>query len=889
MAELNAIHGLKGQVTVTRARMWRLAVLRAWWPFALFAAIFLGSALAGLFERLAPDTAAGLSLLALIAMALLALRSARRFDAPGRDDAMARLDAQSDLRPVSALSDRPARPTREGQALWKAHSERLVAAAQDLRAPGFHSAWRRADPAFLRFIFPAALIGLFVTAGPAGPGRLQRAITPDIGALAGAHEMAIEAWITPPEHTGRAPVFLETDLDSLRVPVGSKAVVRAFSRTAPKLKLAGEGGTASERFARTADGAFEARVTLSQDTRLSVHWWGERAAWNVRASPDAPPVVAFATLPEITRTDRMRFDWTASDDYGIETLDVRVWLREPHPAAPDADDRLPVDIVGLDRRAADDTTEIDTTRHRWAGLAVNVQLVATDASGQEGVSETVAFTLPEKLLLQPIARAAQEARVTVLREPRDYGERLTNREALQADAINPTSSQRLNSAPPGVQRASLLIDALTYEPERYFRDRSVYLGLRMAHAVLETAADKPQAASVEPILWAVALKAEYGSAADALRALLAARKALEQALRDGAPEDEIRRLMEAFKQAANNYIAAKMAEAIANGLPEAPDQSDMAEQGGGSGLGGQDFEDMLKALEELAETGASDQARQLLSDITNMLENLEFQQGGSGKGGFPGLPGGDGGDEDAEDQPQQERELADALERLSDLLRQQRELNDDTLAEQRGATPQRPGEGQMPGGEAMPPGFPGPPGAGLGDRQRELSDETGRLAEGEGPGGGETGSDEATNGQDGGEAANGDENTARGFGALGEGDRDRLEAIARLQERAARELERGNFGLAQRQQEESAKALRDLSAELAGALDELQQARRGEASPDDPFGRPIGGPGSGENVTIPDQAERQRAKDILEELRRRYDEAEDADERDYLQRLLDRF
>ena len=46
---------------------------------------------------------------------------------------------------------------------------------------------------------------------------------------------------------------------------------------------------------------------------------------------------------------------------------------------------------------------------------------------------------------------------------------------------------------------------------------------------------------------------------------------------------------------------------------------------------------------------------------------------------------------------------------------------------------------------------------------------------------------------------------------------------------------------------------------------------------------------SGENVRVPEEAERQRAKDILEELRRRYNESDDEEEREYLRRLLDRF
>jgi hypothetical protein len=56
------------------------------------------------------------------------------------------------------------------------------------------------------------------------------------------------------------------------------------------------------------------------------------------------------------------------------------------------------------------------------------------------------------------------------------------------------------------------------------------------------------------------------------------------------------------------------------------------------------------------------------------------------------------------------------------------------------------------------------------------------------------------------------------------------------------------------------------------------------------MGRSLMGAGNdGEGVSIPEEAERQRAKDILDELRRRYNEAETEEEREYLRRLLDRF
>ena len=158
-------------------------------------------------------------------------------------------------------------------------------------------------------------------------------------------------------------------------------------------------------------------------------------------------------------------------------------------------------------------------------------------------------------------------------------------------------------------------------------DVLVYSGLTTARYALEASTTTDEAKATEPLLWSLALRAEYGSAADAYAALMAAKKALEDALRDGASEEEIARLVEAFKDAAQRYIAAKMAEALANGLEAPPSNEDSAEGPSGSGLGGQGFSDMLDALEDLTETGATDQARQLLADITNMLENLRIPAG----------------------------------------------------------------------------------------------------------------------------------------------------------------------------------------------------------------------------------------------------------------------
>lgn len=123
-------------------------------------------------------------------------------------------------------------------------------------------------------------------------------------------------------------------------------------------------------------------------------------------------------------------------------------------------------------------------------------------------------------------------------------------------------------------------------------------------------------------------------------------------------------------------------------------------------------------------------------------------------------------------------------------------------------------------------------------------------------------------------------------------DPEALDAIRNAQRRAEQALEQGNERLAARNQELATQGLSQINRDIATALDEMQRARRSDQGQmtNDPFGRQTGGMGNnGDDVRIPEEGERQRAKDILEELRKRYNESDDEDEREYLRRLLDRF
>ncbi|MEM9570129.1 MAG: DUF4175 family protein [Pseudomonadota bacterium] len=878
MADLNRIPGTKSLIDRTFARLRQIALWSAWWPFVTLVTVFLIAVFWGAFEHAPAQFAALATLIALTGSVIALWRGLRRYQRPHRDQAISELDGQSDLRPLSTLADRPARPERDAVTLWRAHETRLTDEVRRLNVPGFTETWKRIDPLYLRVALPVLLLLALAVNWSQASSRFADAFDPDYGSLFGADSVRIEAWIAPPEHTGRAPIFINDDQSEIRVPAGSVMTLRAQAPSAPSLRVLSPDGRQTMRFAATPDGAFETTATITADSTVSVRWWGERKVWTVLASPDAPPEVEFVEMPVLGAGDRTEFSWKASDDYGVAKLELAI-----KPVAEDREpDLVGVELGGIAPREAEEESKLDLTRNRWAGARVEVRLKATDGAGQVGYSEPYEFKLPEKLLLQPIAKAIQDVRVTVLREDNPYETAAWELDSTRADAYYVSATQRLQQAPAGVQRGAVMLEAVTYEAPRYFKDVLVYSGLETARYALEASISTDEAKSTEPLLWSLALRAEYGSAADAYAALMAAKKALEDALRDGASEEEISRLMEAFKDAAQRYIAAKMAEALANGLEAPPDNRDSAEGPSGSGLGGQGFSDMLDALEDLTETGATDQARQLLADITNMLENLEFQQGSGSGEGFPGMPGEQG--ENDEDLPEEEREMTETMRELSDLLREQRELNDETLAEQRG---ERGQSGDQQSGEAqsgeqgdaqigeglgdVPDWMEGEDGRSLSDRQRDLADRIEELAENQ--------------------LGSGEEGEGEGGGL----DEDTLEAIERSQRRAGNALEDGNQGRAIRNQEQATRQLRELAEGLAEDLDAARADRLGEQpnggqAGADPFGQGLtGAVDDSDSVDVPDEAERQRAKDILDELRRRYDEAVDEDEREYLERLLDRF
>lgn len=782
---------------------------------------------------------------AMIVFALLAVRARRAFRPPTEAEARARLAADSrlDLSAFESLNDQPARYDAFSVALWRKEQDQAIARIEKARAGGPNVRVGDIDRYQLRYALAVALIAAAVIAGPAAIERLGRAFLPDPGPLLGDQPMAVEAWLTPAAYTRASPISIsELEGESFSTPPSVEATVRVTGPTgAPRLVFDGGGEHRSVRFTRAADGAWEARLAIPGEGRLKVVRFHTRADWRIVPARDARPSASFAapiaTLPE----ERAMLSWRAADDFGIRRVALRVRPLNPPEGLLRAD---PVDVdieapTG-DPRQVEAQSEVDLAPHPYAGMVVEARMVVFDAMGQEGVSDPLRFTMPERIFLQPLARAAIEIRRHILAERRPYrGDVAPRQRAIPAGDIllgnqrielrDYSARPALRRAPDGIRRAARLLDALTMAPEDgYFRDIAVFLGLRLARSELAAAANIDETLVAAETLWRTALRAEYGSAADAERAMLAAYTALLEALRDGASPESIRQLTDALRRASEQYMQALVQEALREGGLENPDDTEDQLT-----VSQQDLDDMIDEVQRLAEQGRMSEAAAMLAMHAMIMNSLQaqIQEQESSQGGEGG-----------------QQQLQQSMDALSQSMGDQRALRDETRQQQG-----QGGGGDQQGGQG---------GGELAERQSQIRQ--------------------------------GLQAAQRMADDAGVAPSEDLNAAGDAMRRAEDALRRGDLEGADAAQTAALDRLRDGAEALAAEMRERgrQGASEGASSAGrDPLGRELSGSGTGEGEGfVPTESDPVRAREIFDEIRRRAQDPNRSEtEREYLRRLLNRF
>ncbi|RUU12639.1 TIGR02302 family protein, partial [Mesorhizobium sp. USDA-HM6] len=665
--------------------------------------------------------------------------------------------------------------------------------------------------------------------------------------------------VPPPAYTGKPPLFLTADVNqaaqTFSVPQGSDVSLRVTGGSGEEtLSYADTNGSARAIEPAAPKGVTPAAAQpvpnqtapkvrqftgkLSSDGTLTLKSGeDDLGRWAFAIIPDKPPTIRFVGEPKRAVNGAVELNYQIDDDYGAASAKAAFELSDPPPAnahplygPPD----MPLTLPRRGGKANTAKTTKDLTEHVWAGSTIKLRLTATDDAGHTATSETKTLVMPERPFSNPLARAVIE-----------------QRRLLALDT---------NAKP----RVLDLMDAITLRPEDTLDNMSHYLAIMSARSRLKLSETDDQLRNEVGYLWEIALGIEEGNLSAAERRLRQAQQALQDAIKNGASDEELEKAMKELREAMNQFLQEFAQRAQQN--PNAPQM-----QQNGRELRQSDINRMMDEIENLAKSGDRDRAQQLLSELQDMMNNL--QAGRQQRGG------------------EQDSEMRQQMDKLGEIMRRQQEMMNDTFRLDQMQRGQRGQNGDQQMGEDGEQGQsqdgqkPGP-----GDDRdplarpkpmtpQEFADALKQLQEGQGQLQSEL--DKLKKGLEGmgmqpnegfGEAGKSMGDAER---SLGEGEGDR--AVGH-QGRALEALRRGA--------KDMMKQMQAMQGDQGGS----EQGGRQQDADRDPLGRPRAtkGPDDGNSVKVPDEIDVQRARQILEAIRKRLGNALSPDiERSYLERLLE--
>lgn len=835
--------------------------------------LFLSAGWVGLF-RAAPFWLHAALLLALFVGLFFSLLPLTRIRWPATPEADRMLEERNRLphQAIRVQDDAPATEGAFGAALWREHQTRMARMVRELDAGLPRPDIARHDPWALRAIPVLLACIAFAYSYSNRAGLVSDAFRLPERELAAA-DIRIDAWVTPPAYTGRAPIFLTGRQDAatsgqnqpedgdpqekaeITIPQFSDLTVRITGAgTEEKVRYAAAGDDEivippSDAKAETAvkpeasepetpktspNGVRNHIYKIAKDGTLSVG--GQ--SWTFKITPDTVPDIAFDGAPRPTVNAALDISYLAHDDYGITQAWAEIKpLEEPAQNARPlyAPPEYRLDLPRRNAREAKATTSRNLSEHPLAGKRVSITLVARDAAGQEGRSVPQEIVLPARRFFEPLAAAVAEQRQVF---------------ALDANQL---------------PRAIDLNDALTLYPEETIPNPTHFLLLKSARTRMQLARNDDMLRDAADHLWEIALGIEDGDLSLADRRLRDAQQKLSDALERNASDEEIARLMDELRQAMQEYMRALAEQAAKNPAVAAnPEMNNVLRQ--------QDLQKMMDQIENLARSGARDQARQMLSELQRMMNNLQAGRMQQQMG-------------------EQNNAMRQQMDKLGELMQRQQQLMDETFKldqalrdrMQRGDPLDGEDEElfgqdmpQEPGQQGDPNGQPNPMDNMTAEQLREALKQLRQQQE--------------SLGKQLGEMQKGLENLGikpgKGFGQA-----------QREMEGAAGALGKGQGEQAVGSQGRALQALREGAQDMMNQMQAQGQGQGpGQGIPQygqngrDPLGRrqQNAGPDFGNQVKVPDEIDTQRARQILEEIRRKLGDSLSPElERQYLERLLD--
>jgi uncharacterized protein (TIGR02302 family) len=852
------ITGLRRRIAGMRATAFAVMaserLLIAALPALGVVAVFLIFSWFGLW-RFLPDWAkiAG-TLVFVLALVAGALRfRSFRWPAPAAVDR--RLEDRSGLshQAISIQTEEPVGGDPFGRALWKAHQARMAGTigAIDSGLPSPDIA--RHDPFALRAVIVLLLVVAWSFSWSNYGGRVRDAFDYS-GPAAARSNLRIDAWVTPPSYTGVAPIYLsgaeiKAPEGLVKVPQFSELAIHISGEDAGDVtftpagdgksvvlvpeKAAGEKAPAGFRTnLPTKNASYKLKLTRDGDVSVG----GTTYAFSIIA--DKKPEIAFSKEPSRAVNGALEIAFEAKDDYGVTEARADIVPADKDPQAIPLFDppKYPLDLPGGNPRDLKGTTSRDLTENPLSGKKVKITLVARDAAGFEGRSETKEIVLPARFFSEPVAGSIAEQRQVFSLDIRD------------------------------IPRALELNDAAGFRAEETIPNVSHYLLLQSVRNRLMLSRTVADLGDTAKYFWDVARYIEDGDLSSAEKRLKNAQDKLSEALKRGASDKEIEKLMSELRKAMKDYLA-ELAKRMQNA-----DKSQLSQQAQRM-MRAQDFDNMLNQLENLARSGSREQAQQLLTEMQRMLNNMQTARRNG--------------------QQQQNNPMRQQIDKLGELMQKQQKLMEDTHRTeqalrdrmQRGdQTDQDQGLNDEPLTEQAPQDQPQKdPGKQTAEdkmtaeqlrqalkdmrkRQSELQKNLGELQK---------------------KLSDMGLKAPPGFKDAGKEMGESADALGKSQ--------------GQRSADAQGRALEALRKGAGDLMQQLSQAGRNgsqgmmpvpgeQAEGNDPLGRRSGQLGSeiDDQVKVPDQIDVQRARQILDAIRRKLgDGPASIIEKEYLERLLD--
>ena len=855
--ESDGLARLKLKEALQRARF-AIAWERAWPPLARLLTViglFLVVSWAGIWLSL-PFLARAIGFSLFVMLALAAASPMLRFRWPSKTQALSRLDRGSGIRhrPATALADTISTQDPVALALWQAQRERTLASLKRIRAGLPSPRLSLQDPWALRALVLVLLVATYVAAGDERLMRVSAAFDWN-GVLAPAN-IRIDAWVNPPPYTARPPIILSAankeaaalpSSGPLSVPVGSTLIVRSSGAA---LDVVANGGvTEAAPKEQAPQGTSEKHFTIAADGSVHVRAPSGQPVWSFTAILDRPPTISLVKDPERQAHGALQMSYKLEDDYGVSEASAHFAARPAEGADKDPQARplfqppqFPLVLPNARTRNGIGQTVKDLSEDPYAGADVTLTLTAKDEAGNEAHSDPFNMRLPERLFTKPLARALVEQRRIL--------------------ALDANKNAEVYTA----------LDALMIAPEVFMQSESGhYLGLYTVARELEAARTDDALRAVVASLWALAVTIEDGDITDIDKALRAAQDALKQALERGASDEEIKKLTQDLRQALENFMR-QLAEQYRNN----PQQLARPLDPNTKVLRQQDLQNMIERMERLSRQGDKEGAKQLLEQLQEMLENLQMAQPGQS------------GDSDMEQ----------ALNELGDMIRKQQQLRDKTFKQGQDSRRDHM-RGKQQGDQGMSDLQQDQDA--LRDRLKKLQDQLAKRGLGQMQRG-----DKGKNGQQQGQQGlgqqgqQGDQDDQSADDDQGDGDNGLGDADSAMGD-ASGKLGEGNADGAVDSQGRALDALRKGAQQMSEAMQqgdgegqgdgpgEHMGRQQGNGIQTDPLGRPLHGRDYADELSkmVPGEIDVQRARRIIEELRRRLaDPSRPQLELDYIERLL---